>query len=159
MSDRNDRRTPKWFFDLCAKRYVGEGGFDLDAAANAENVLCPMWLGPGGVEEDALACDWNLALVPLNVWCNPPYGPAGTIPKWIAHARRQRDLYGVRTVMLLLNDPSTRWFQDVKRTEWVEDVPFRLAFGAPDGSTKGNTAMEPSCVVVIAPLLEKGGGE
>lgn len=157
-ADRNDRMTPQWFVDLCARRF---GLFDLDAAATAQNTRVPWaWLGPDGVVEDALSVNWTPERIgmriqgrALTVWCNPPYGPPGTIPKWIAHAQQQRDLYGTRTLMLLINDPSTAWCQQVKREEWFEDVPFRIAFEAPDGSTKGNVAMEPSCLVWIAPKL------
>jgi phage N-6-adenine-methyltransferase len=158
MADRNDRMTPQWFVDQCASRF---GMFLVDVAATERNRRCDLWFGPGSaLGEDALKIDWIVPSVDvvvdsasLNRWCNPPYGPPGTIPKWIAKAREQRDKHGIRTLMLLLNDPSTAWCQDVKRTEWCEDVPFRLAFTAPDGSTKGNTSMEASLLVYIAPQV------
>lgn len=157
-ADKNDRRTPKWFFTQCEARF---GRFDLDAAANAANALCPAWLGAGGNAPDALAVDWTWQAVmaqpwtkPLQVWLNCPYGPGGTIPKWIAHARKQRDLFGTRTLMLLPADVSTQWYQDVTRTELCEIVPFRLAFEAPDGSTKGDSAKFASVLVWIAPKIQ-----
>lgn len=154
---RDDRRTPRWFFDLCSKRF---GLFDVDVAANAENHLCDQWLGPGGSHEDALsATSWWPWSSPqegstLDAWCNPPYGPPGTIPKWIQKARQQRDQHGTRTLMLLSADTSARWFHDVARSELIELVPFRLAFknGSPSGR---DTARFASVLVWIAPRLAK----
>lgn len=153
---RDDKRTPAWFFAQCQRRY---GPFHIDAAANAANALCPVWFGEGGVAPDALACSWKRQWLadtshePATVWCNPPYGPAKTIPKWIAHARHQRDKYRTRILMLLPADTSTVWFQDVWHTELCELVPFRLAFEASDGSTKGNSAKFGSLLVWIAPKI------
>ena len=90
-------------------------------------------------------------------WANVPYGPPGAINHWIAHARKQRDLRFMRTLLLLPADTSTGWFHDVSRTELIELVPFRLAFDAPDGSTKGNSAKFGSVLVWIAPRLQRPG--
>lgn len=158
-SDKSDRRTPRWFFEQCVARY---GPFQLDAAANAENALCVVWIGPGSTWVDSetkqaaidgLSCAWGPQNAScITVWCNPPYGPNGTIPKWIAKARRE-SLRGIRTLMLLPADTSTAWYQDVVRTELCELVPFRLSFEAPDGSTKGNSAKFGSVLVWIAPKI------
>src|SRR5688572_21964771 len=113
-ADKNDRRTPKWFFDQCRHRF---GNFELDVAATIENRVCPHWLA------DGLTQQWARN---ENNWCNPPYGPPGTIEKWIAKARYERDTNGARTLMLLPADTSTKWFQDVSKTELIELVPFRL---------------------------------
>ncbi len=162
---RHDKRTPSWFVDQCARRFAP---FDVDVAAHVQNTKCRVWLGPGSpFADDALTVDWTWHLVrrggqgPLTCWANIPYGPPGTIPKWIAHARRQRDLYGTRTLFLLPADVSTDWYQDVSRTELLEHVPFRLAFESPDGSTrdpqtgKTNGAQWPNCVVWVAPRLRQ----
>lgn len=152
---RDDRRTPRWFFDLCVARF---GPFGLDVAANADNHLCAAWFGPGGIQENALddRLPWQDPLARRGelcaVWCNPPYGPTGTIPKWIAKAREQRNHYGIRTLMLLPADTSTEWFHDVWWTELCELVPFRLAFG--NGSASGTeSAKFGSLLVWIAPRL------
>lgn len=152
-SDTNDRRTPRWFFDACASRY---GSLQLDAAATIENRQTELYLGPGSpYGEDALTADWSRALIApgAGVWCNPPYGPSGTIPRWIAKARHERDRHRMRTLMLLPADTSTAWYRDVSHTELVELVPFRLAFDAPDRSTKGNVAKFGSVLVWIAPRI------
>lgn len=47
------------------------GPFDIDAAANAANAVCPRWFGPGGEREDALSPEpWPVG----RIWLNPPYG-------------------------------------------------------------------------------------
>lgn len=148
--DKNDKRTPWWFFEQCQARY---GRFLVDVAAHQENHLCRVWLGPGSPSgEDALdtAQRWG----PSN-WCNPPYGPVGTIPKWIQRTRYERDVFGARTLMLLPADTSTVWFADVERYEQIELVRFRLAFTASDGSTKGNSAKFGSVLVHIAPRIRR----
>ncbi len=152
-SDTNDRRTPRWFFNACESRY---GSFFLDVAATGDNHLTPWFFGPGSpYAEDGLTADWSR--IPLSpgdsVWCNPPYGPSGTIPRWIAKARQERDLHRMRTLMLLPADTSTAWYRDVSHTELVELVPFRLAFDAPDGSTNGNVAKFGSVLAWIAPRI------
>lgn len=153
--DTNDRRTPLWFFDQCKARF---GGFELDLAANAENHLCPSWLGPGSsIAEDALSdkATWGHYTGLLN-WCNPPYGPAGVIPKWIAKARHERDVRDCRTLMLLPADTSTDWFYDVWRTELCELVPFRLSF-ATALEEKPDSAKFGSLLVYMAPRLVSNG--
>ena len=140
-ADKNDRRTPRWFFLQCVDRF---GVFVTDVAATAANSQCADHC------QDGLNEEWSR----LN-WCNPPYGPPGTIEKWIAKARKERDWFSRRTLMLLPADTSTSWFQDVSKTEYVELVPFRLAFEAPDGSTKGNSAKFGSVLVYIAPKIAR----
>lgn len=140
-ADTNDRRTPRWFFEQCEARY---GPFDCDVAATKENRLC------GSHIADALsALGWS-----LRNWCNPPYGPAGTIEKWIAKAREQRDRFGCRTLMLLPADTSTRWFHDVSRTELIELIPFRLKFDSPE-AVQNNSAKFGSVLVWIAPKIRR----
>jgi phage N-6-adenine-methyltransferase len=152
-ADTNDRRTPRWFFEQCEARYAP---FTLDVAAIAENALCSRWLGPGSpYGEDGLTATWitDAHWRPDTCWGNVPYGPPGTIERWIAKARHERDLHGARTLLLLPSDTSTRWYHDVRRTELIEHVPFRLGFEAPDGSTKGNSALFASVLVWVAPHL------
>jgi phage N-6-adenine-methyltransferase len=147
-ADTNDRRTPRWFFQACQARF---GRFDLDAAASAANALCPVFIDQA---QDALAVVWaHVSCRVKQVWANPPYGPPGTIERWIAKARQERDDHGIRTLLLLPADTSTRWYRDVAKTELTELVPFRLAFEAPDGSTEGNSAKFGSVLVWIAPRI------
>jgi phage N-6-adenine-methyltransferase len=73
-SKRHDWRTPKAFFESVTQEF---GPLDTDAAASAENALCPHFWDE---QADALRQDWN----GKHIWCNPPYGR--TIKKWVAKA-------------------------------------------------------------------------
>lgn len=150
--DTNDRRTPAWFFDQCSKRF---GPFTLDVAATASNAYCTRWLGPGSFwSEDGLLVPWTINGNPETCWANVPYGPGGTIEKWIEKARMERDFHGTRTLMLLPADTSTKWYHDVSRTELIELVPFRLKFDGPEG-VQQNTAKFGSVLVWIAPKIQR----
>jgi site-specific DNA-methyltransferase (adenine-specific) len=65
---KDDWETP----DALFQRYDADYKFDLDAAANETNHKCDVWLGPGGIAEDALTVDW-LDYAAGSVWLNPPY--------------------------------------------------------------------------------------
>lgn len=63
--ESNWRTPPECFIALHA-----EFGFELDAAANAEDHLLPDWFGPGSPHaEDALAVQWDSG----TIFVNPPY--------------------------------------------------------------------------------------
>ena len=63
-SKRHDWRTPKSFFESVTREF---GQFDTDAAASADNALCPHFWDE---QADALKQDW----AGRKIWCNPPYG-------------------------------------------------------------------------------------
>ena len=143
--DTNDRRTPRWFFEQCQQRY---GPFDLDAAASPANHLCARYYTEA---DNALTiARWCAD----QVFCNPPYGPGGTIEKWIAKVRQQRDAFRVRTLMLLPADTSTRWYHDVRTTELIELVRGRLTFDGPVG-VQQNTAKFGSVLLWVAPKIQR----
>lgn len=185
-ADTNDRRTPRLLFEVAARRF---GPFVADVAASRENALCSVFLGPGSpIAEDALSVPWNWGTfgganvealraalrassmhddadavaywAGPTVFCNPPYGPTGTLAKWIAYIREQRDRYGTRTLMLGPGDHSVEWLRScVREGEVVENLPFRVKFDSPDGSThddKGrpNAALAPSVMIYFAPTWE-----
>lgn len=185
-ADTNDRRTPARLFEVASQRF---GPFVADVAASRENALCSVFLGPGSpIAVDALSVPWTwktlgggdhrlravldaatrheldaaeLAYgIGPTVFCNPPYGPAGTLAKWIAYIREQRDRYGTRTLMLGPGDHSVGWLRSCLHAgEVVEDLPFRVKFDAPDGSThddkgKPNAALAPSVMIYFAPTWE-----
>lgn len=180
-ADTNDRRTPARLFEVASQRF---GPFVADVAASRENALCSVFLGPGSpIAEDALSVPWNWGTfvdikslardakreleaaviaygIGPTVFCNPPYGPTGTLAKWVAYIRKQRDLYGTRTLMLGPGDHSVEWLRScVRDSEVVEDLPFRVKFDAPDGSThndkgKPNAALAPSVMIYFAPTWE-----
>lgn len=66
---KDNWETPDDLFEALNDQYH----FVLDAAANEQNHKCPVWLGPGGIHEDALSVSWQPWLLNGNVWLNPPY--------------------------------------------------------------------------------------
>ena len=144
-------RTPKAFFD----RLDAEFGFDVDAAATADNALCGVWFGldsvPGGYRYDALTLNWRHHGEVF--WLNPPYSKCR---EFIAKARKE-SLNGCTVVCLVPSRTDTRWWH-----EWVYygdglwwpgvEVRFvkgRLKFG---GTGKPeNSAPFPSVVIIFRP--------
>ena len=101
-SARDDWQTPP---DLFAA-LDAEFRFTLDAAANTQNALCPLYLGPdhGGAEyRDGLTADWWIGRGGEAAWCNPPYS-RGLQGKFIAKAatEAQKGAGGLLTVVMLL---------------------------------------------------------
>lgn len=66
---KDNWETPDSLFQEWNQKYP----FILDAAADSTNHKCDLWLGPGGLHEDALSVSWREWLEVGNVWLNPPY--------------------------------------------------------------------------------------
>jgi len=116
-----------------------EFGFGFDVCAEHETAKSPdYWT----IEDDALTKDWSKAGSVFGrwLWCNPPYS---RITPWVEKAI-EAQLNGKGTVMLVMCDPSVKWFslaqQYVSETRFVTDG--RLAFlknGVPQkGNNKGS---------------------
>lgn len=107
-SHKTDRwSTPR---DLYDDLYHEFGGFDLDAAATADNALCNLWLGPGStLGEDALRASWRVGNRPGPdvVWLNPPYSRCA---EFIAKAAREAHAGHCTVVCLLPARTDTRYF-------------------------------------------------
>jgi len=98
---RSDWETPLPFFNWQYELWQ----FDVDAAANEDNALCPKWFGPGGLSESAFNIRWRDH--GRNFWCNPPYGRG--LADWIA-LFDQQSREGVRVVALLPANTDTQWW-------------------------------------------------
>jgi DNA (cytosine-5)-methyltransferase 1 len=154
-AERDRWRTPPAWFAKLAHQY---GPFDLDAAAEAHNALCPRWLGPGSpLAEDALAVHWGgLGATLPRVWCNPPYSLARQfVEKASAEARAGR----ARTTLLLPATTGVRWFQQcvwdapARRFRIGVEVQFvagRIEFLRPDGATAGTPTFASVIVTFLA---------
>ena len=94
---KDDWETPD---DLFATYDKLVGGFVLDAAANESNHLCPEWLGPGGLVEDALSISWEPWLTKGAIWLNPPYR-RGLQAKFVRKACAEGSA-GVKSIYCLL---------------------------------------------------------
>jgi len=119
---RNGWWTPDDLFAEIAGRF---GPFDVDAAADATNTKCRVFITE---EMDALAQPWV-----GRVWCNPPYDRHPGIERWVKKAYRETAAYGTCELacLLLPADTSTAWFHDVvlphAEIHWIRG---RVTFGA-----------------------------
>lgn len=117
--------TPREFFDGVERLF---GPFDLDAAANHENALCPRYFTE---EEDGLTQWWE-----GQVWVNPPYGSKEN-PAWakkIAGAVRE-DATLVAALVPVATE--TRWWQHhIFTAHEIYFITPRLRF---NGTKSGGT--------------------
>lgn len=94
----DERGTPQDFYAACHREF----GFTLDVAATTENAKCDLWLGPGGVAEDALVVEWGEE----RCWMNPPYSlAAGFVEKAATEATK-----GAFVAALLPVRSDTKWW-------------------------------------------------
>jgi DNA (cytosine-5)-methyltransferase 1 len=135
-------RTPQALYDALDAEF----GFHVDLAANAENALHQIYLGPGGVEDDSLVASWHE--VASVGYLNPPYS-AALIGRFVKKAAQEAQ-HGFTTVMLVKHDPSTRWWEWTRSAVEIREVQGRVPFVTADGVTKAG-AMFPSAVVVFRP--------
>jgi site-specific DNA-methyltransferase (adenine-specific) len=127
-------RTPPEIFE----KLNTEFGFDLDAAATAQNALCMHYL------DNALEVeDW-----PGNqIWLNPPYG------KMIAPFMRkaaQEAAKGKTVVALVPLRTRAAWFHDsvIGKAREVRCVRKRIKFIHPDGHRPKFTGSCDSMIIV-----------
>lgn len=103
--------TPAALVRVLEDRYTRDG-FDLDAAAHADNAVAEHWLGPGSsISEDALAVPWRLTPVhgPVSVFANPPWNRVG---EWVAHALAEVQAGHCEVVVLVLpTRAETAWWR------------------------------------------------
>lgn len=135
--------TPPEVFEALDKEFC----FGFDVCAEYETAKCPdYWT----IEDDALSKDWaedakcripGAGLIEMGaLWCNPPYSK---IAPWVEKAI-EAQLKGRMTVMLVMCDPSVKWFSLAQ--QYASEIRFitdgRLAFlknGVPQkGNNKGS---------------------
>lgn len=130
---KTDWGTPRAFFE----KYNEEFNFDLDAAADSTNALCPRYLGPGSpLGEDALIMDWPGE----SIWLNPPYDQ---IAAFMKKAWEQNQL-GKTVVCLIPSRTDTRyWHSYIEGHAETRFIQGRIKFVGGD-----NSAPFPSVVVI-----------
>lgn len=132
-SDNAEWETPQGLFDTLNEEF----GFNLDAAATAENAKCENYWTK---EDDALTKPWA-----GRVFCNPPYGRE--IGKFVEKGLKEAN-HGSIVVMLLPARTDTRWWHDyVMLASEIRLIKGRLKFG-----DSKNSAPFPSCIVVFRGL-------
>lgn len=141
-------RTPRWLFD----RLHCEFAFDTDAAATAENALCPNYWTK---EEDGLIQSW----AGYRVYCNPPYSDIGP---WVAKAWTATQLGGCTLAVLLVPARvQMEWFHDyctVPACE-VRFLAERVRFDVPDGTDNPMRPFEASLIAVFRPAWWSDRGQ
>lgn len=93
----DDRRTPRELWEPLNDAHR----FTLDAAASAENALCPRYFT---IAEDGLKQRWE-----GRVWCNPPYSDCGA---WVRKARYESQWVESIVMLLPANRTEQSWWQD-----------------------------------------------
>lgn len=138
-----------------------EFDFSIDLAADQSNHRCKVWLGPGGIREDALSCDWAYMIETAamrrksrSLWAflNMPYSTE-MIKKFHAKIAEECALTKERyfgLVTLAPDDHSTRWYRANSLASEIRRIPHRVPYLKADGQTKAG-AMFPSMVGVFRP--------
>lgn len=129
-----------------------EFGFGFDVCAEHTTAKCPEYWT---IEDDALAQDWSKAGSVFGrwLWCNPPYSK---ITPWVEKAI-EAQLNGKGTVMLVICDPSVKWFSRAQKyaTETIFITNGRFAFLKNGVPQKGNN--KGSVIFVFDPHRIGGG--
>ena len=148
LAESDRWRTP---FDLY-EALDAEFTFLLDCAADETNHIGELWLGPGGVAENALAVSWaDVVRAPFGVpwgFLNPPYS-SNLIAQFVECAAAQTQT-GFAVAMLLPDTHDTRWYRHLRWASEIRRIPHRVPYLKADGSTKAG-AMFPSCVAIFRP--------
>jgi phage N-6-adenine-methyltransferase len=123
--------TPRSLFYELYDRY---GPFDLDAAATAENALCPKFYTRA---DDALKQIWS-----GRVWLNPPYSRmlGAWMRKAFFSARHTADI----VVCLVPSRTDTKWWHLYAMRGQIQFIRGRLCFG-----NNTHPAPFPSAIVVF----------
>lgn len=116
-------RTPR----VLAERFVEEYGCVLDAAADKDNAVCPVFYN-GEEGSDGLKQPWTAP--EAGVWVNPPYEDPAI---WVIKACEEVFLNQncARVVMLLPAAAGTRWFSRACRLGEVHVFDERIRYGLP----------------------------
>ena len=130
----NDWQTPPELVRVLKQEFP----FDLDAAADESNTICPTYISQ---EQDALRTPWTGSYV----WCNMPYSLIGS---FVQRAYEQ-SIEQQNTVVVLVpayTDPKY-WSNYVMKAHEVRFLKGRLQFL--ENGQKKQSARFPSVVVVF----------
>ena len=119
---RDDWRTPAALLEAIERRW--RIWLAVDAACSSENMVFTAATGFAlDRGEDGLDLDWHSATMHDGgwVWCNPPYS---RVADWMAKARHEAHIQGVRVVCLVPVRTDTGW--------WSASVhrPAHIPYGA-----------------------------
>jgi phage N-6-adenine-methyltransferase len=130
-------RTPR----ALARNLVHEYQCGIDAAADYENAVCPIYFDE---EIDGLTARWCNP----SIWLNPPYN---AIPQWLAKAEAEVAAGNCeRVVMLVPASVGTGWFTRAYTEHEIHLFNKRIAFDLPEGSeVKRSQPGFGNCLVII----------
>lgn len=143
--NKNLWSTPQWLFDALNNEF----NFDIDAAANAENTKCDLFIDES---LNALSNEsWrslHTFVGDCSVWINPPYS-RGMVKLFMEKARQQADDENITTVLLVPATPEAAWWPERAEIRFITNG--RISFIHPitnkpvNGNTKG------SVVIIMRP--------
>lgn len=127
--------TPKDLLEVVRAEF----SFDLDAAADKYNAVCPKFID---MEQNALTTRWT----GTTVWCNPPYTMK---EEFIARAYDQHQHEANDIVLLLPADTDTKWWANYAlQADEIRFLVGRLRF-LEDGKPGKDTARFPSALIIF----------
>lgn len=146
FDEKNSWRTEPRIFNALNREF----DFAIDAAASAENHLCPIWFSQ---KIDALKQDWAKEIPPFyknkTVFVNPPYS-RGFIKKFMQKAVEEKHK-GVTTVMLVPATLDAQWLPIDEVSEIRIITGGRLSFYHPVTGKKVNGNTKGSMIVIFKP--------
>lgn len=138
-SERQEWRTPLWFFQLL-EREVVQRKFQLDAAASAENTKCRRFYG---LAENGLTQPWRNP-----TFCNPNYEDFGS---WVKKAFLESSQRNIVSCMIGPGGCSQEWFHHYAKQGTVYLPDQRIAFCDPETGGQTPGARSDSAVYVFGP--------
>lgn len=146
MAGHDYWHTPPELYGLLDEEFH----FQCDAAATAENTLCPLWCGldkvPGGFAFDALTSDWSFGGQATSIYCNPPYSK---MADFVYRAWDQCQANKLTVVLLIpaYTDPAYWWECIVPHADEIRFLRGRVSFL--ERGLKKESARFPSVVIVF----------
>ncbi len=166
-----DWRTPPALYATLDAEFC----FVLDAAATAQDKLCPHYFGPDHVNpklRNALDVDWAAfvrgcyditgALSRSAIWINPPYSRKLSLPitPWLEKCWQEAQR-GCTIVGVIPYSPQTEWWRTYVEGQQeegatlkmffaareVRKIPHRVTFLRPNGEVEGNAGGNTAIVV------------
>lgn len=170
-SKREDWRTPPWLFEMLDDEF---GGFELDAAAQSKNALCPRFIAP---RTDGLHVDWRdpriysirpdivaavragemdisiLRPSAKRVYVNPPWSRKKPIGPWIRKMVVQSKTRGQLVVANVPANTDVAWWHDyvLPYADEIRMVKGRIKYGDPDTGEESQGAPMGTAVLVYRP--------
>lgn len=141
VAAKDQARTPPEIF----RKLDEEFHFDVDAAADESNTLCPKYFSK---TRDALLNVWHL--MGKSIYCNPPYSSPNILR--FVHKAWLESSNGATVVLLIPSDASTEYFDFCfNNAAEIRYMQPRVKFHNPDGTPMKSSPPMGSMIVVFRP--------